>query len=353
MTRIGRHRRGLAMAALLLALALTMALAVGWGVADVDLAQSWSLIWSHLTGAAAAPGDRTADAIVWNLRLPRVLTAAAVGAGLGVAGAAMQALTRNPLADPYLLGLSSGASLGAVSVLLLGLGSSLAFATVLPAAAFAGAALALAASLVIARLAGSVSPSTAVLAGVAVSQLLAAVTSLVIVVTAKGDAYRQVVSWLLGSLAGSTWTTVAIAFTALAVVLPVILAASRKLDALALGDTAAATLGVDVTRLRIVMFAVVALLTGAMVSTSGAIGFVGLVLPHMVRGLVGALSRHVLPACAVGGALFLVIADTVARTAWDPREVPVGIVTALVGVPLFVLVLRRAREGKGGFAAWS
>ncbi|MDN4475307.1 iron chelate uptake ABC transporter family permease subunit [Demequina sp. SYSU T00192] len=327
-------------AALAAALVASIGLAVSLGVAGLAPAEVWGIVAGHLTGRG---GDGTADAIVWDIRAPRALTAALVGAGLASAGVVMQGLTRNPLADPYLLGLSSGASLGAVGVLLLGIGSTVALSLALPIAAFAGALLALAAALGIARLAGSLAPTTVVLAGIAVSQLLAACTSLVIVMTAKGDAYRQVLSWLLGSLAGSTWASVAITCAALALVYPLLRAHATRLDAFALGDTAAEALGIPTRRTRLVLFVAVSLLTGAMVSTSGAIGFVGLILPHLVRGLVGGLHRHVLPTAALGGAVFLVWADTLARTMLDPREIPVGIVTALVGVPVFVVVLRRAR----------
>ncbi|WP_062383502.1 iron chelate uptake ABC transporter family permease subunit [Demequina iriomotensis] len=342
---VRRDRRARALtAALAVMLLASVAVAVTIGVAGLGPAEAWRIVASHLAGD---PTAGTADAIVWSIRAPRVLTAALVGAGLAAAGVVMQGLTRNPLADPYLLGLSSGASLGAVAVLLLGIGSTLALSFALPVAAFAGALLALGAALGIARLAGSLSPTIVVLAGIAVSQLLAACTSLVIVVTAKGDAYRQVLSWLLGSLAGSTWATVAIAGAALALVYPLLRLHAAPLDALTLGDAAAEALGISTRRTRLVLFVAVSLLTGAMVSTSGAIGFVGLIIPHLVRGLVGGLHRHVLPAAALGGAVFLLWADTLARTMLDPREIPVGIVTALVGVPVFVVVLRHARG-----AAW-
>ena len=301
------------------------------------------MVARHLGLSGDASPD-TVDAIVWHIRVPRALTAALVGAGLAVAGAVMQGLTRNPLADPYLLGLSSGASLGAVAVLLLGLGASVAATAAVPLAAFAGAGLALAAALGIARLAGALTPTTLVLAGLAVSQFFAAATSLIIVMAAKGDSFREVLNWLLGSLAGSSWTTVTIAGLALAVLYPVIRLHAQHLDAFALGESAAAALGISTRRTRLVLLAVVSLLTGAMVSTSGAIGFVGLVLPHLIRALSGGLHRHLLPAAALGGAIFLVWADTLARTVLDPREIPVGVVTALIGVPVFVVVLRQARR---------
>ena len=279
---------------------------------------------------------------MWDLRLPRVLTAAAVGAGLALAGAVMQSLTRNPLADPYLLGLSSGASLGAVAVLVVGV------SLLLPVAAFAGALLALVATLALARSGSTLSPGRTVLAGLAVSQMAAAGTSFVIFWSSTGDSYREILNWLLGSLAGATWASVAIAGIAVVVVGTVLVLSATRLDAFAFGDTSAAALGIDVDRTRWTLMTVVALLTGAMVAVSGAIGFVGLILPHAVSSLTGPAHRRLLPVAALSGAVFLIWADTLARTVFDPRELPVGIVTALIGVPVFAFLLRR---GKG--SAWT
>lgn len=319
------------------ALVASIVLAITVGPAEITPVDVWSSVLHHL-GLGDSPLSALRDGIVWQLRLPRVLTAAAVGAGLALSGAVMQAITRNPLADPYLLGLSGGASLGAVAVLVLG-------ATVLLApAAFLGALAALLAALLIARASGPLSPARTVLAGVAVSAFAAAVTSLVIYWTATGDSYREILAWLLGSLAGARWPAVAIAVGAIVVVGIPLALTGRVLDAFSFGDTAAAALGVHVERTRWALLVATALLTGAMVSVSGSIGFVGLVLPHAIRLLVGTANRLVLPLSALLGAVVLVWADTAARTVFDPRELPVGIVTAIVGAPLFViLLLRRVR----------
>lgn len=325
----------------LLLLVVTVLVAVAIGPAGLGVSEVARSIGGHL-GFDVTPVPRLHDAIVWELRLPRVLTAAAVGAGLALSGAVMQSLTRNPLADPYLLGLSSGASLGAVAVLVVGV------SLLLPVAAFAGALLALVATFSLARTGGTLTPGRAVLAGLAVSQLCAAGTSLVIFWTATGDSYREILSWLLGSLAGSDWESVVIAGVAVLVVGSIVLAQAVRLDAFAFGDTAAGALGIDVDRTRWTLMTLVALLTGAMVAVSGAIGFVGLVLPHAVVALTGPAHRRLLPVTALAGAVFLIWADTLARTIFDPRELPVGIVTALIGVPVFAVLLRR-RQG----AAWS
>jgi iron complex transport system permease protein len=321
-------------AVLALGVLASIVAAVTIGPADLSAGDVWASILHHI-GLGESPLSPLRDGIVWQLRLPRILTAAAVGAGLAISGAVMQAITRNPLADPYLLGLSAGASLGAVSVLLLG-------ATVLLApAAFLGALAALASTLLIARAAGPLTPARTVLAGVAVASLAAAIASLVIFWSATGDSYREILGWLLGSLSGARWPAVAISGIAILVVAVPLTFSGRSLDAFAFGDTAAASLGIAVSRTRWTLLVATALLTGAMVSVSGSIGFVGLVLPHAVRIIAGSSHRVVLPLAGLVGAIFLVWADTAARTIFEPRELPVGIVTAIVGAPLFVLLLIR------------
>jgi len=321
--------------AVLLFLSVTFAITIG--PANITPADVWGSVLHHL-GFGPSPLSILRDGIVWQLRLPRVLTAAAVGAGLALSGAVMQALTRNPLADPYLLGLSSGASLGAVAVLLLGV------ALLLPIAAFLGAMLALGLTLLLASSLGRITPSRTVLAGLAVSSLAAAVTSLVIFWTVTGDSYREILGWLLGSLAGARWPAVGIGFAAILIAGIPIMLSGRILDAFAFGDTSAASLGINVPGARWTLLGATALLTGAMVSVSGSIGFVGLILPHAVRLLVGPRHRALLPLSAIVGAIFLIWADTAARSFFDPRELPVGIVTAIIGAPVFAFLLTRRRS---------
>jgi iron complex transport system permease protein len=320
-----------------LLLVASVVVAVTIGPAGLSPADVWASVLAHL-GIGEPTLTPLRDGIVWELRMPRVLAAAAVGAGLALCGVVMQALTRNPLADPYLLGLSSGASVGAVVVIVLGVG------LLLPVAAFAGALVALAATLALANAAGALTPTRTVLAGLAVSAVFAAITSLVIFWSATGDSYREILNWLLGSLAGADWASVALAGGAVVVIGVPLLASARTLDAFAFGDTAAAALGVHVGRSRAWLLVGTALLTGALVAVSGAIGFVGLILPHAVRLLVGSRHRALLPLSALAGAIFLVWADTAARTLFDPRELPVGIVTALVGGPVFAVLMLRDRR---------
>ncbi|WP_335972569.1 FecCD family ABC transporter permease [Streptomyces sp. CA2R106] len=283
------------------------------------------------------------DQIVWQLRLPRVVGAAATGAGLAVCGAVLQTLTGNDLADPYLLGISDGAAVGAVTVLVLGVGASgAASAGALPVAAFAGALLA--AALVMA-LAGagswSLSGTRTVLAGVAVGQMCAAFTSFVVLVLGDRDAARGVMEWTLGSVAGVRWHTalflaaVAVAGTAVA------LAAARDLDAFAFGETAARSFGVPVERLRWLLVGTCALVTACLVAETGVIGFVGLVVPHVVRLLCGPGHAVLLPASALLGAALLVGSDLLARSVLPDQEIPVGVITAGLGAPFFAALLRR------------
>lgn len=321
-------------AALILALMASVAAAIVIGPAELSPAEVARSVWTHLIGADIT-GSRIRDAIIWEGRVPRALTAGAVGGGLALCGAVMQALTRNPLADPYLLGLSSGASTGAVIVIVLG--ASLA----LPFAAFTGAVLALGATLALSRATRSFSPTAVVLAGLAVSAVLSALTSLVIFWSATGDSYREILSWLLGSLGGADWESVALVGVATLLCAIPLLGSARALDTLVLGDTAATALGIAVTRMRVLLFLCTAVLTGALVAVSGSIGFIGLILPHAVRAVVGSKHRTVLPLSFLAGALFLVWADTLSRTMFEPRELPVGIVTALIGGPVFALLMMR------------
>lgn len=310
------------------------------GVGDVAASVGYHLRTLIGLDAGEPPLSAIREAIIWRGRAPRVLVAGAVGAGLSLAGAVMQSVVRNPLADPYLLGLSSGASLGAVIVLTVGV------AIALPFAAFVGAIAALGLTLALAGGRGVSSPGRMILAGVAVAQGASAFVSFVIFSHARGDSYREILTWLLGSVAGSTWASAGIAFGALAIVGPIILGQARTLDSFTFGDISATSLGVNVRQSRWLLLISTALLTGAMVSVSGAIGFVGLVLPHIVRMLTGSSHRLVLPLVALGGAIFLTWADTLARTIFAPQELPVGIITAAVGAPVFAWLLWRRNGGR-------
>ncbi|CDR01932.1 iron ABC transporter permease [Streptomyces iranensis] len=332
--------------ALLLAVALLVAVtaAVAWGSTSIPPDEVWSVVWRRLTGHAPRPG--TNDLIVWQLRLPRALLAALVGAGLGLVGTAMQALVRNPLADPYFLGVSNGASLGAVAAIVLGLGTGGALGLGLSGAAFAGALATFALVWAVARRGGGFAPLRLVLAGVAIGQFLSGFTSYLVLQAGDEQQTHSVLFWLMGSLSGASWPLLAAPAVAVPAVLLLLQARARGLNALLMGDETAAGLGIDVVRLRRELFAVTSLLTGVLVAVSGAIAFVALMVPHVCRLVVGGDHRRLLPVSALFGALLLVVVDLVCRTAMDTQELPVGVVTSLIGAPALLYLLDR-RLGSG------
>ncbi|MBN2114483.1 MAG: iron ABC transporter permease [Acidimicrobiia bacterium] len=286
-------------------------------------------------------GEREA-AIVWDLRLPRVVLAALVGATLAAAGAAYQGVFRNPLADPYLLGVAAGAGLGAtVGIVTVGPAAAL-----VPAAAFAGAVVAVMLTYALGGIAGGGrAGTTLVLAGVAVAAFFTAVQTFV--QQRHADTVREVYSWILGRLSTVGWSEVALLAPYAAVSLVVLLLHRRLLDVLAVGEEEAETLGVSASRVRLLVVAAATLGTAAAVAVSGLIGFVGIVVPHAVRLLVGSSYRVIVPLSVLGGAAFLVLADLGARTLAAPAEVPLGVITAFVGAPFFAVVLRSSRRGWG------
>ena len=289
-----------------------------------------------LTSADIAPIEQS---VVWNLRLSRALIAALSGAGLAICGAILQALLRNALAEPFVLGISAGASTGAVCVIVLGIGAG---SLSLSLGAFAGAfaAFALVALLSNGAMSG---PNHTILAGVAASQLFNALTSYIVTTSGNAQQARDVMFWLLGSFGGVRWPDFQLLLAVVIICFAICIWMARSLDAFTFGDEDAAALGVPVGRIRIVLFGVTALLTATIVSMVGAIGFVGLVVPHAARYVVGPLHMRLLPACAVVGAVFMVIADIASRVIATQQTVPIGVVTALVGVPFFAVILYRAR----------
>ncbi len=320
----GAFAAGLAVAAVAAAL-----LGVGLGAAHLSP--------RTLVAALLGEGDATTRGIVWSLRLPRVALGFVVGGVLAVAGAALQALVRNPLADPYLLGLSGGAGLGAVLALTAGIASAWA----LPAAAFAGALLAV---VVVYRLAlvagGALDSRILLLAGVVVSAFAGALVAGVLAVS-EASQVKSATLWLMGGLGGVGWAGVAALAAYSLPALAVVAAESRALNLLSLGEETAQHLGADVARTKRRVYVAASLLAAASVAAAGMIGFVGLVVPHAIRLVRGHDHRALLPAAFVLGGTFLVLADALARTLFAPLELPVGVVTAVVGVPIFAVLLRR------------
>ena len=280
--------------------------------------------------------------IFWQVRIPRVILAAAVGAALACAGTAMQAVFRNPMADPFIVGVSSGASLGAVVAGLTSFGAMAVIGSIVtPALAFVGALGTVLLVYYLGVVGGKVYVNTLLLSGVAVAAFLGAMVSLLIYF--NGQQYHKLAFWLLGSLSAPSWSAVAVVIVALTIGVVVIFISCRDLNALLLGEETAHNLGVDPEALKTTMLIVAAVMTAAAVAFTGVIGFVGLIIPHMVRILVGADHRILVPAATLTGATFLVLADTLARTVISPTELPVGIVTALCGGPFFLYLLRRNR----------
>ena len=333
--------RPLAWATLLgVAMVLVFLLSIRLGSVDLTTGEVFRAIRGE--------GDLNVRRIIVDLRAPRAVMAILVGGGLSLAGAVFQALLRNPLAEPYILGISGGAATGAVLALALGLTASLSWA--LPAAAFAGALLAIVLVLRVASTAdGGVDVRVLLLAGVVVGAFFTACMSFVLSIS-DARTVRSTVLWMMGSLAGSDWRTVLMVtlYTLPAVV--VLVGLARPLNLLAIGEETAGYLGANVERVKRVAYVLASLLTAAAVAATGVIGFVGLIVPHGVRLLVGADHRVLLPLSFLAGAVFLTLVDVVARTVLSPAEVPIGVITAFVGVPFFLLLLRHslgARPGTG------
>ncbi|MBN3032867.1 MAG: iron chelate uptake ABC transporter family permease subunit [Candidatus Saganbacteria bacterium] len=282
-----------------------------------------------------SPGDLLHNEILWQIRLPRVILAALLGLLLSVSGVILQGTLRNPLADPYVLGISAGGAIGAALAIATGLQT-----ISVPALAFLTSLLAVYVVYKLSQVAGKTSPETLILAGVALSAFCAAVLSLIIIISGN---LQAIYFWLLGSLSSASWLNVI-------TVIPYALAGSgiayffsKELNALLLGEEMAQTLGVDVERTRLLLIGTASLMTAAAVSVAGLVGFVGLIVPHFIRLLIGPNHRLLIPAAALSGMLLLIVTDALARTLLAPTEIPIGIIMALLGAPFFLYLLRRRR----------
>lgn len=302
---------------------------------------------AHRAGLGGAALERVPESVLWNVRFPRIVLALLVGAALGCAGALMQGVFANPLAEPGVIGVSSGAAVGAVASISLGL-TFLGNWTVSALAFLAGLVTVLLVY-VMSRSGGRTEVVTLILTGIAVNAFAGALIGLFIFF-ADTAAVNQITFWQLGSLAQSTWPKVLAVLPCAVIGLAVAPLYARKLDLLSLGERPARHLGVDVERLRIILILVIALLTAAAVSVSGIIGFVGLVVPHLLRMAAGPGHRFLIPGSALGGAVVLLAADLAARTLAEPAELPLGVLTALIGSPFFFWLLRRTRRKQGGWA---
>ncbi|NPV59667.1 MAG: iron chelate uptake ABC transporter family permease subunit [Actinobacteria bacterium] len=341
-----RRRRSVVLLCLAAAMLVAAVVAVALGAVYVPLATSSRIIFSRLPllgRLVDATWTPTQETIIISVRLPRVLLALLVGMGLALAGAIFQGLFRNPMADPSIIGSSQGAALGATIAFFFGIKVGLGGLSAVPLFAFAGSLLAVFAVYVIARAGGRASIASLLLVGIALSSFLASIVSLLMVVSE--DRMHNIFFWLMGGLGTGNWDMVLAVLPFIAVGIVVSLFMARDLNLLMLGEERAAQLGLETERFKWTMIVVASLAVGAAVSVSGIIGFVGLMTPHIVRLLTGPDHRFLIPGSIMGGGLFLVLADTLARTVIAPNELPVGIVTAFFGAPFFIYLLKRSRQG--------
>ncbi len=335
-----RRRALIVISVLLGALLVSAFAAAGLGSEPVAAGSLLPAIISKLTGTVS-PLSLEQDVIIFSLRLPRIALAIGVGAALAVAGAAFQALLRNPLADPYVLGVSGGAALGSITAIIFASELSYGVSYIRPLFGFAGAAIV---TLIVYRLGRREDdPAHLVLAGVVMSTFLSSVIALMTAMT-DNVKLRNITLWLLGDLSSGAVEGLFFVILAAAAGAAVLVTQSRALNLMMIGERDAFAMGVETARVRWVVHLTASLLTGAAVSAGGAIGYVGLVTPHLVRLAAGSDNRLVIPASAIGGALMVLIADTIARTALAPRELPTGAITALIGAPMFVYLLLKSRK---------
>ena len=321
----------------------SITLGVSLGPVHIPTQHVWQIAAHKLGWLEAGNWSRAHENIVWLIRFPRVLLAVFVGAGLAVVGVCMQALVRNPLADPYILGISSGASVGAVTAIGLGLFAFVGIYAV-SLAAFLGAMLTFLVVFTLAQKRGQLYPHRMILAGVGAAYVFSGITSFITLTSDNRFLAGQVLSWTLGNLARANWAALSLPSAILLVGTIYLIAQARQLNALLVGDESATGLGIDVNRFRRQLFVVVSLVTGVMVAVSGAIGFVGLMIPHAVRLVIGSDHRFVLPVTFLVGSIFLIWIDVIARTAFAPVELPVGVITSILGGPFFLwLMWRQAR----------
>jgi iron complex transport system permease protein len=330
---------GLLLLAATILLAFAIAAGTGLGEMSIPIETTIAAVTNKL-GWTATALNPIQESVIWDYRLSRALVAACCGAGLAMSGAVLQSLLRNPLAEPYVLGISAGSSTGAVGIIVLGVGAG---TISLSAGAFAGA---FAAFIFVALLSNGATggPSKTILAGVAASQLFNALTSYIVTTSGNAQQARDVMFWLLGSFGGVRWPEFYLVLAVVTVGLAVCLYFARALDAFAFGDDAAASLGIPVGMVRVLLFGVTAMMTATIVSMVGSIGFVGLVVPHAARFIVGHSYARLLPTCVVTGGIFMVLADIVSRLILPQQILPIGVVTALVGVPAFSVILYRSRS---------
>lgn len=330
----------------LVVLILSVGLSISFGSVDLNIGDIYKVIINRTFGSEIFPSlwAKSLENIVWDIRFPRVIMACVVGAGLALSGLLMQCITKNILADPYTLGISSGASTGAVAVL------SLAFLPFsIPMGAFLGATISAVLVFVFASKRNILSTTHLVLTGVAISALFNALTNYIIFTTHDSRTAQTALFWMTGSLAGANWKQLPVCVIVLLLSVVLVYFIKSKLDIMLLGEDSAVTMGVNVKLLKIISICIITLLTGTMVAYSGPVGFIGLIIPHIVRGLLGtSIHKHIIPVSLLLGSIALLWSDVLAQTLAPPEEIPLGIITAFIGAPFFIVMLRKGSYSFGG-----
>lgn len=330
-------------------LVVSVILGIGLGPVSIRFSDVYRVMFHRLSGiftGQTAPLESIREStqnIVWFLRAPRVLLGALIGAALTLSGVGMQAFTKNPLAEPYVLGISSGASLGAVLAMLLGVSVPVLGKLSVSMGAFAGALVSILLVYLLAKSRGSVTPIRLILVGVAVSAMFQAFTNYIVYTAPDDAAVREATFWMLGGLGSAEWEDLPLLLCLVPPAFLLMLALSKSLNAMMMGDSSAITLGVNLNVVRNLLIVITALLTASSVAVSGCIGFVGLVIPHLVRSVVGPDHRKLIPISMLTGAIFLIWGDVGARMIKPPAELPIGILTAFLGAPLFLWMIRVRR----------
>jgi iron complex transport system permease protein len=344
MKNIHPHWRGRVYAIIGLSIAVIVVVAVATTIGSVEIPifTTLRILLSRLPFIDFSPDwTSSTETILLNIRLPRIILAGLIGAALSVAGATYQGLFRNPLADPYLIGAAQGAALGAVIGFLLPVEFSAMGFGLIPILAFTGAVLSVAVVYILARVGKTVPVTTLILAGVALGALWGSIYSYLIIIS--GDKIHGIIFWVMGSFSLSRWSEVGVVLPYVAIGIIVILLYSRSLNIMQLDEEQAKQLGINVERTKLILLAAATLITAAAVSFVGTIGFVGIIIPHAVRLIWGPDHRFLLPLSVLSGAIFLILADLIARTVMAPTEIPIGIITAICGVPFFLYLLRRRK----------
>ena len=342
----GRVKYSALIIVLILLSVFAAALSMAFGAVEVEIPTVFGIILHNISGGRLfeETWEASTATIIWNIRFPRVLMAWVVGAGLSVCGVLMQALTKNSLADPYVLGISSGASAGAVLGIMTGCFNFMGSASTM-FGAILGAALSIVISLKTASYKGQITSTQLVLAGIATSAFFTGITNFLIYGYHTGsDRMKTAMYWMVGSLSGASWSDLKLLAAVFAVTIIVIMLFARELDLLLLGDSVAESLGVNTRNVKLLVILMSTVLAGITVSVSGVIGFIGLVVPHVMRRFTGSKHIRLIPAAILGGGLFTMLADLFSRVVFDPEELPIGVICSLVGAPFFLYLIRQGRR---------